>query len=617
MDKKQLETNNIHKKLPFIITIAMVVIILIQTIAIVFMLVHTDIKEADVSVFWAACEEMFMGNFITLGISIIGIAVSVWVGLNINVAIDKEELSKKIAEVNKETEGLKRSNEETLVAFKENQEKIANSYERSYKESLSHLKKEYVGFLKLQWLDMISNSSEENVLSKYLATRLKSVDINENVELISFLIHYEKAYISVVNLYESEKRVACIEKAKKLLNEEVETASKELQLYYDVRKSDIIFYKCACEIREGKSESILITELEQSLNIYKILADDGRIAIFSDDTDVYAYIYNTIGYTYDLMNQLEEEPDRIERAICYMEKAVAALKGEKNKKKGRYYKNLGLTYHRAKMWDKAREAYEKSITNDPSDYKCYVVITGNIIERIERELDIKNRTKLLCEMEDKCFLKYKSDLEYAVGLCEECININYMFEDAYYKIAQAYTYLYLGTGKQKMDILEAEKYLNKLQRRGFNRAGYKFALRNMYEARGDIQNANDVNNTIIRNAKNDVEQISELYKEYIEGGKEIEQVHMAVKTMGEELIAAPKDILVDDYCMLYSGLEVASELLKNPILTYEKWSLLHGIIKGYLIDRANKESHTMYTDKIYGWFEELLEEVNKRKPDLN
>lgn len=111
MDKKHLGNNEIHKKLPFIITIAMVVIILIQTIAMVFMLTHSDIKEADVSVFWTACEEMFMGNFITLGISIIGIAVSVWVGLNINVAIDKEELSKKIVEVNKETEALKRSNE--------------------------------------------------------------------------------------------------------------------------------------------------------------------------------------------------------------------------------------------------------------------------------------------------------------------------------------------------------------------------------------------------------------------------------------------------------------------------------------------------------------------------
>lgn len=78
---------------------------------------------------------------------------------------------------------------------------------------------------------MISNSSEENVLSKYLAARFKTIDINENLELISFLIRYEKEYISVMNLYENHKRVACIEKAKRLLNEKTETECKELQLY--------------------------------------------------------------------------------------------------------------------------------------------------------------------------------------------------------------------------------------------------------------------------------------------------------------------------------------------------------------------------------------------------
>lgn len=617
MDKERLRTKDVHKKLPIMITIAMVAIILIQTIAIIFIICHRPSGDIDVGEIWAACETLFSGNFITLGISIIGIAVSVWVGLNINVAIDKEELSKKIAEVNKETEALKRNNEETFLAFKDNQEKMANNYENSYKESLSYIKEEYAEFLKLQWLDMIWNGSEENVLSKYLVAILKEVDIYGDVELINFLIRYEKEYISVFNLYENEKREECIEKAKRLLNEKIKNLSKELQLYFDVRTSDITFYKCACEIREGKREIILITELEQSLNIYKTIEQDPRIVTSKDFMDVYAYIYNTIGYTYDLMNQLEEEPDRLRTAISYMEKAVAALKEKKSKKRGRYFRNLGLTYHRAKMWDKAREAYEKAIIDNPTDYKCYVVIAGNVVDRIERELDIKNRTKLLCEIEDKCFLEYRSDLEYAIGLCEDGINISYMFEDSYYKIAQAYTYLYLGTGKQKKDILEAEKYLNKLQRRGFDRAGYKFALRNMYEAMGDIHKANEVNDTIACTVKNDVERIAALYKEYIEGDKVIAQVHKITKTMGEELAATPMDILVNDYSMLYSGLDVASKLLKKPNLTYEEWSLLHGIIKDYLIDRANKENYTMYTDKIYAWLEELLEEINKRKPDLN
>lgn len=560
MDKGQSGNNNIYKKLPITITIAMVIIILIQTIGIIFTLCYSEMKDIDVRAIWTVCEEMFIGNFITLGISIIGIAVSVWVGLNINVAIDKEELNKKITEVNKETEELKRNNKETLTAFKENQEEMASNYENSYKESLLHLKNEYADFLKVQWIDMILSSSEKNILSKYLAEILKNVDINGNVELINFLIRYEREYISVINIYENGERGACIEKAKQLLTEEIESTSKELQSYWEVRKSDITFYKCACEIREGKSESILITELEQSLNIYKNLEEDGRIAIFRDATDIYAYIYNTIGYTCDLMNQLEEEPYRIRMAISYMEKAVGALK-EKSKKRGRYFRNLGLTYHRAKMWDKAREAYEKSIINDPSDYKSYVVVTGNIIDNIERELEIKNRNKLLCEMEDKCFLAYKSDLEYAIGLCKDCININFMFEDAYYKIAQAYTYLYLGTGKQKTDILEAKKYLSKLQYRGFERAGYKFALRNMYEAMGDIYKANEVNNTITRTAKNDVEQIAKLYEMYVKGDKEIKHVQKTEQTMTEKLVTTHKDMLMDDYSMLYSGLEVASTTL--------------------------------------------------------
>ncbi len=516
-EQKEKRKSRFHKIFPVMVTLAMVFIVIIQTMSLVFIIYYGKINGLEVSVVWRVCEELFAGNFITLGISIIAIAVSVWIGLNINIAIEKGELSEKIENLDQHTRKLEEAHQKRLLKFEDDQKNLVNRYEEKYKTNWLTLKRINTDFLKVQWIHMILTMSDQYPLSAYLGHILNNIDIDGDLQLINFLLNYENSYKEVSDLYERGLRDECIDKAEEQIALEVPDINvcEELQLYFAVRKSDFIFYRVACEIRNGNKRKELITQLEQSLEIYKELEQDRKILTFNDYNEVYAYIYNTIGYSYDLMNQIEVDQKRKEEAIGYLEKAVRILKG-KSRQRGRYYRNLGLMYHRNNDLDNACRAFEESTMNNPGDEKNYVNIAGNILYRIENNLGISDRKCLLCEMDGKDFCQYKNDLEYVIELCEESIHINYLFEDPYYKIAQAYTYLFLCDKRQKTYILEAKKYLNKLERRGFCRDGYSFVLRNMYEAVGEVKESLDINNGIEASQTNDVEKMKELYEKYLE-----------------------------------------------------------------------------------------------------
>lgn len=488
--------SKLHRILPVLITIGMLVVVVVQAISMFGIVYYCQKGDMELSAIWNACKELFAGNFITLGISIIGIAVSVWVGLNINITLDKEELNGKIKK------------------YEEKQNEILDEFKKVNAENWDVLRRDYVEMLKLRWIEKILSMSNKYVLCDYLGSILKNVNLNEDMEFANFLIQYEEDYILVTKMYENNQRSECIAKAKMLLEKSVNDRpiDEELKLYFDVRKSDLQFYKCACEIRAGVKEEYTIKELEESLVIYHKLENNGNIAKYSRMMEVYAYICNTLGYSYDLMNQVSPTEERKKVAIDYMKRAVVAMKEIKGKVRGRYYRNLGLAYQRAEQWNDAREAYEKALQDNLEDNKSYVTIAGIILDNIDRVLGIKYRTKPLYEMNEE-FIPFIEDIKYAIELCEESICLDHLFEDPYYKIAQAYTYLFLVEDKKKTYISEAKKYLYKLQIRGFERAGYKFTLRNMYEAQGDICKASEINNSIEGTPYNDVERLKGLYEE--------------------------------------------------------------------------------------------------------
>ena len=86
-------------------------------------------------------------------------------------------------------------------------------------------------------------------------------------------------------------------------------------------------------------------------------------------------------------------------------------------------------------------------------------------------------------------------------------------------------------------------------------------------------------------------------------------------TFRDNIGQMPRLALQEDYAILYGCLDVAVSLLKERDISGEEWSTLHGIIKSYLIDRPNrdKEDYSAYTDEIYGWCEDIFEEINKRR----
>lgn len=521
---KEKRRSNFPKAMTIVISMCMVIVVLIQGFSMAYIVHEYLIMGVDNVTITKACQEIFAGNFITLGISIVAMAVSVWIGLNINVAIEKGELSERIEDLAKAHEEYKEKQDNNLQEYKKRQTEIEDSYKEDYARNWSMLQKQYVDNVKKEWIGKIQSLATKYLLSDYLGEVLKTVDFGDNIELISALLQYENDYIVMTQLYENENRRECIARAVEFLKRDFCKGIEinELQLYLDIRKSDATFYKCACEVREGIKEQYIIGELEQSLVVYHKLEKGGDIAQYSRTMEVYAYICNTLGYSYDLMNQVNPTMERKKVAIAYMEKAVVAMKEIKGNVRGRYYRNLGLAYQRAERWDDARVEYERALKDNPKDNKSYVTIAGIVLDNIERALGIKNRTKPLYVMDEE-FIPFIEDIKYAIELCEESICLEHSFEDPYYKIAQAYTYLFLVEGKKKTYISEAKKYLHKLQIRGFERAGYKFTLRNMYEALSDIRKAAEINNTIIGTPYNDVERLKGLYEELMQKQEEMEE----------------------------------------------------------------------------------------------
>ena len=110
-EQKQKRKSRFHRIFPVMVTLAMVFIVIIQTMSLVFIIYYGKINGLEASVVWRVCEELFAGNFITLGISIIAIAVSVWIGLNINIAIEKGELSEKIEKLDQDIRKLEEAHQ--------------------------------------------------------------------------------------------------------------------------------------------------------------------------------------------------------------------------------------------------------------------------------------------------------------------------------------------------------------------------------------------------------------------------------------------------------------------------------------------------------------------------
>lgn len=514
-DEKKTKNNSIMlDTIPKLICFAMVAIVSIQVIGIIVLVIISKYQKIDLANLFPKIAEI---DIVSTGVAVIGIAVSVWVGLNIYLSLSREE------------------SKELIVKMDDEIEKIQGCLENA-----DATLKQQKSVMWQEFMNLLDSQRSENMLSAYFAYQFgrlfyEKENINNlNVSLISDLMELETEYISMTRMYENGEKKNCygqserfMKEYERFLKQNIEGSElwqKTFSFYFSVRIADAKFYRNAVCLRLGGFRNeFRIKQMEEVCVEYaKVFEDISDIAPeYKDINSAKAYIKNTMGYTLDLINQFEivtdenrvKNTERREDANEHMQEAVNLIGDQFFAKKARYLRNLGLTYERLRDLDKAYDAYVRSIKEDMSDYKSWDTCGSIILKRFEKEQKIVERDKLLSEIKISEPENWKAELLKAKTQFEMSASEGKGFEDPYYKLIQVYTYLYLLDYEKDELKTNAEKYMEILKMMEYTGGGSRYAYRNYYEAIGDIDKASEINKEITATPNNDVEHMSKLYSE--------------------------------------------------------------------------------------------------------
>ena len=452
-------------------------------------------------------------DLLSVGIAIVAIAVSVWVGLNVYNFISRDE----IKEVTHLIKGQKNEINDQASAIREygklNEDNKKTLEELSEKARILEGQLKSVKDLALQeFISAISRSGEKYIISSYFADFFRNNELEFfSVEVIYQLTAAEVLYDDLTEYYEKGRLDDCYEtspKVQKLFEtfkqnlKKLSFKNKNIQdmifAYLDSRIADTLFYKNVS--KKGDCFTIEMTQVATMFEgILETIKDNEK---YKEAKACQAYCYNTIGYTYDQLYSYDNKKNAecFEKARDNCKKALDDETILPPRTKARYYRNLGLTYDHNKEYKKALEKYRKAVEYDISDYKGWITIASAIIKIIESETGISKRTITLDRYNSSQFKEYSSDLKEAKKAALFCMRLNPAFADSYNKLITISMFQILSDvddDNKKKAKEQAEEYIQFLDKiKTAN--GFLFAKRNYYEAIGDINTANEINKTIIK-----------------------------------------------------------------------------------------------------------------------
>lgn len=516
-NKEKTKNNSIMlDTIPKLVCFAMVAIVSIQVIGIIVLVIISKYQKIDLANIFS---QITLTDIVSTGVAVIGIAVSVWVGLNIYLSLSREESKELINKMETEIDKI----QECL----DNVEATLNNQR---------------GVMWQEFINLLDSQRNENMLSAFFAYQFgRLLYEKENIDkldvsLICDLMEVETEYISMTRMYENGEKRSCYSQSERLMKKYERFLKQNIKgsglwrktflFYFNVHVADAKFYRNAVCLRLGGFRNeFCIKQMEEVCVEYgKVFEDISDTAPeYRDINSAKAYIKNTMGYTLDLINQFEivtdenreKNTERRENANGYMQEAVNLIEDHFFEKKARYLRNLGLTYERLGDLDKAYDAYVSSIKEDMSDYKSWNTCGSIILKRFEKEQRITKRDKLLSEIIISEPEKWKTELLKAKTQFEMSASEGKGFEDPYYKLIQVYTYLYMLDNEKMESKINAEKYLDILKMMEYEGGGSMYAYRNYYEAIGNIKMASEINGKIKATLNNDVEHMGKLYLEEI------------------------------------------------------------------------------------------------------
>lgn len=457
----------------------------------------------------------FQLSLFDTGISIIAIAVSVWVGLNIYNTCKESIWEKQLKNVAYENERL-------LCEYKRNLfyiqlEKTVNDYE----------------------------------VSKYL---YKEISQQEDIdaEIFDDLVHIEKKFSVCCRAYEQKRWKECKFYADEVVKETQvgiirygETKNSVVHLYMQIRCSDALFYKNVSEKDNANCEELkcsidkyekVLNKLNEYIN-YTISKEYKEFPMFKnfkefqensqfkgideEDKELLGYMYNSIGYSYlklcrnemrtsDLCKKWKKIAER------YLNLAAA------NNPKGRYLQNLGAYYEWDKKYDNALLCYQQAFKANRQDKKIYNLLGSLFLKIIDEKTGIDKRFEKRKIMKDIC-LEIRIDNELKILIrqaymyLEQAVWVTPELIDVYYNFAKANLYYWLLIDNDEENSMHkketAKLYIKLALQKNDENTGALFTQRNYLEAVGKIEKAMKINKKL--RGIGDSYNAEETYRKYI------------------------------------------------------------------------------------------------------
>lgn len=457
------------------------------------------------------CKEIYLGKIQPTAenctLTMIGIAVSVWIGLNIYNVLSKEDIENKI-------------------------EIALTSIEQSEND------------LKLATLINISKEYPVSYLFSLMLSNVQSIYLDD----INTLLEIEYLYMKMTENYEKgnfEATVALGEEGYEIIKRKYKDYEKYtykhfglnqyefLSMYYKCRYADFIYYINYVYDRL-KIKEVNIKDLEKSIELYKALYKDiskqNMIKIDCLNGEICAYIYNTIALTYtmiikhlidrDVLSRYLEEAIKYYNIITYHNEDAPY----QYENRPRYYRNYAalLEKYKNSSIDEKKSIYglyKKALELDTSDHRAYNAYYSYCLKEIENL--IKENDKLFYELSlSATYGGYQATsisqfIDNTIFDLEKAIRIVPSFCDTYFNIAKAYMLKYFFSGKNDDSLLEKGiEYCNTALHFELNANGPLFIERNIYEMWKKINKAKEFNAIIKqRNVGFDYRQKEKLYEE--------------------------------------------------------------------------------------------------------
>lgn len=450
------------------------------------------------------------------GISIIAIAVSVWIGLNIYNNCRESSLEKQLQELTYENQDLNREYKRVLLLMQ--LDKTENNYDAS-KSLYKWFGQEDIDEVTFDSLIQIEKNFAECCKSYEKKRWKRCKDYAEQIEKHAQMdiMWYRKKRFPLVYLYlQIRQSDALFYKnfANNVMNQKMDESEMLLSIE-KYKKTITILKKYRCLRKWHEPEDI--KEFKDCKDLQEFQNRMGCNQLDKSDRELLGYMYNTIGYTYLLLNKnCHWEQEWLSNAKKYLSLAVA------NNPKGRYLQNLGSYYENGEMGelDIALRCYKKAIKSVNPDKKIYNLLGSLYLKMVDEKIGIKERFETK-EILKNMFSRFSGEgefIKYAYTYLDMAVKITPEVIDSYYNFSKANLYYWLWSGcKDENRKKDSKLYIEIALKREPDNTGALFTQRNYFEAIGAIEEAYQINEKIC--GKGDAKKAKETYENYLGIGR--------------------------------------------------------------------------------------------------